>query len=108
MRRSRRQTSEPIQLMETSSMQWQKCKTLVTGGASFIGSHLVDALVARGAAVRVVDNLSSGRLDNIRAHVDSGRVEFIEADLADAAVADEAARGMRLVFHLAADHGGRG
>ena len=89
-------------------MQWQKCKTLVTGGASFIGSHLVDALVERGAAVRVVDNLSSGRLDNIRAHVESGRVEFVHADLADAAVAEEAVRGTRIVFHLAADHGGRG
>jgi nucleoside-diphosphate-sugar epimerase len=89
-------------------MQWQKCKTLVTGGASFIGSHLVDALVERGAAVRVVDNLSSGRLDNIRAHVESGRVEFVQADLADPAVAEEAVRGTRIVFHLAADHGGRG
>jgi nucleoside-diphosphate-sugar epimerase len=89
-------------------MSWHKCKTLVTGGASFIGSHLVDALVARGADVRVVDNLTSGHLDNIRPHVDAGRVEFLQADLSDPAVAEEAVRGVQVVFHLAADHGGRG
>ena len=89
-------------------MQWQKTKVLVTGGASFIGSHLVDALLARGAAVRVIDNLSSGRLDNIRAHVDAGRVEFIEGNLGDPVIAEDAVRGMNVVFHLAADHGGRG
>lgn len=89
-------------------MQWHKKHTLVTGGASFIGSHLVDALLARGTAVRVVDNLSSGRLDNIRGHLDAGRIEFIEADLGDPAVAEEAVRDIDVVFHLAADHGGRG
>jgi len=89
-------------------MDWSRCKTLVTGGASFIGSHLVDALVERGAIVRVVDNLSSGRLDNIRPHVEAGRIEFKQADLADPRVAAEAVRGMEMVFHLAADHGGRG
>jgi UDP-glucose 4-epimerase len=89
-------------------MQWSDTNTLVTGGASFIGSHLVDALVARGAPVRIVDNLSSGRIDNIRSHIDAGRVEFIEGDLSDAAVAEESVRGITLVFHLAADHGGRG
>ncbi|MGE5835067.1 MAG: NAD-dependent epimerase/dehydratase family protein [Acidobacteriota bacterium] len=89
-------------------MEWRNTKTLVTGGASFIGSHLVDALIALGATVRVVDNLSSGKLDNIRPHVDAGRVEFTHADLNDPHVADQAVRGMNVVFHLAADHGGRG
>jgi nucleoside-diphosphate-sugar epimerase len=89
-------------------MNWSSCKTLVTGGASFIGSHLVDALIERGATVRVVDNLSSGELDNIRPHVEAGRVEFTRADLADPRAAAEAVRGMDIVFHLAADHGGRG
>ncbi len=89
-------------------MQWHSRKTLVTGGASFIGSHLVDALAARGAAVRVVDNLSSGHLENIRGHRDAGRIEFVEANLADPVVAADAVRGMSVVFHLAADHGGRG
>ncbi|HSG00582.1 MAG TPA: NAD-dependent epimerase/dehydratase family protein [Vicinamibacterales bacterium] len=89
-------------------MNWQQKKVLVTGGASFIGSHLVDALVERGADVRVVDNLSSGRLENIESHVDSGAVEFRRGDLLDQAVTEAAVRGRELVFHLAADHGGRG
>jgi nucleoside-diphosphate-sugar epimerase len=55
---------------------WQDRRVLVTGGASFIGSHLVDALVARGARVRVVDNLSSGRLENTKEQIDRGQVEF--------------------------------
>ena len=89
-------------------MQWGDTNTLVTGGASFIGSHLVDALVERGTAVRIVDNLTSGRLANIQPHLDAGRVELIEGDLAEAAVARESVRGIDVVFHLAADHGGRG
>jgi nucleoside-diphosphate-sugar epimerase len=89
-------------------MNWRNTRTLVTGGASFIGSHLVDALLAKGAKVRVVDNLSSGRLEKIQAHVDAGDVEFVHADLNDPYVAETAARGINVVFHLAADHGGRG
>ena len=81
---------------------------LVTGGASFIGSHLVDALVAAGARVRVVDNLSSGKLANIRRHVDSGTIEFARADLLDSQVQRQAVAGIHTVFHLAANHGGRG
>ena len=87
---------------------WSGRPTLVTGGASFIGSHLVEALLERGAAVRVVDNLSSGRLDNIRELVDSGRVEFLEGDLLDQEVARRAVQDVEYIFHLAADHGGRG
>ena len=56
-------------------------KTLVTGGASFIGPHLVDALVERGARVRVVDDLGSGKLENIGGYVQADRIEFIKADL---------------------------
>lgn len=89
-------------------MDWSSCRILVTGGASFIGSHLVDALVDRKSTVRVVDDLSSGELDNIRAHVDAGRVEFTQADLADPRAAAQAVRGIDMVFHLAANHGGRG
>jgi nucleoside-diphosphate-sugar epimerase len=89
-------------------MRWHTSRTLVTGGASFIGSHLVDALVERGASVRVVDNLSSGTFDNIRDHVEAGRVEFVQADLTDARAAAAAVDGIDVVFHLAADHGGRG
>jgi nucleoside-diphosphate-sugar epimerase len=89
-------------------MLWEGCPVLVTGGASFIGSHLVDVLVGRGARVRIVDDLSSGKLQNIREHIDSGRVEFVQADLREPGIARKAMAGMHIIFHLAADHGGRG
>jgi nucleoside-diphosphate-sugar epimerase len=89
-------------------MNWNGVKALVTGGASFIGSHLVDALIEKGALVRIVDNLSSGRAENIQGHLEARRVEFVKGDLLDAGLAQTAVQGMEIVFHLAADHGGRG
>ena len=87
---------------------WHGSKVLVTGGASFIGSHVVDALLQRGAAVRVVDNLSSGKLENIQQHLRAGTIDFVQADLREPGVARAVMRGIDIVFHLAADHGGRG
>jgi nucleoside-diphosphate-sugar epimerase len=81
---------------------------LVTGGTSFIGSSLVDALVSRGAIVRVVDDLSTGRYEYISQLVDSGNVEFIKGDLLHAEIATRSVRGIEYLFHLAAIHGGRG
>ena len=75
-------------------MNWKNRPVLVTGGASFIGSHLVDGLVERGAVVRVVDDLSSGHLDNIKHHVDAGRVEFIRGDLKEDGLARKVVDGM--------------
>jgi len=89
-------------------MNWNGKNILVTGGASFIGSHLVDSLVALGAQVRVVDNLSSGRLSNINGHIESGKIEFIKGDLLDQNVTKEVVKDIDVLFHLAADHGGRG
>ena len=89
-------------------MDWKNRRVLVTGGASFIGSHLVDALAERDALVRVVDNLSSGRPANLEEHLESGRIEFIHGDLIEAGTAERVVGGMQVVFHLAADHGGRG
>jgi UDP-glucose 4-epimerase len=71
----------------------------VTGGAGFIGSHLVDELLRRGHVVRVVDDLSTGRRENLPA---SGRVEVIEGDVADPAVARRAVAGASIVLHQAA------
>jgi nucleoside-diphosphate-sugar epimerase len=87
---------------------WDRKKVLVTGGASFIGSHLVDALLERGARVHVVDDLTSGRLENIEQHLKAGRITFTEADLREPGVTRAAMEGIEVVFHLAADHGGRG
>jgi nucleoside-diphosphate-sugar epimerase len=73
---------------------------LVTGGAGFIGSHLVDALVARGARVRVLDDFSTGSRANLAHHGDS--VEVVAADLRDEGACRRACEGTRWVFHLAA------
>jgi UDP-glucose 4-epimerase len=78
-------------------------KALVTGGAGFIGSNLVDALLARGDAVTVVDDLSTGRRSNLDAALAAG-AELAELDIRDAAALAErvAAAGPDVVFHLAA------
>jgi len=89
-------------------MDWQDRKVLITGGASFIGSHLADALIERGAFPRLTDDLSSGELLNIQNHLDAGRAEFIEGDLRVPGAAQRAVDGVSVIFHLAADHGGRG
>jgi nucleoside-diphosphate-sugar epimerase len=89
-------------------MNWSRSRVLVTGGASFIGSALVDALVERGARVRVVDNFSSGKQENIEHHLASGAVELVVGNLLEREVAERAVAGQEIVFHLAADHGGRG
>jgi UDP-glucose 4-epimerase len=73
---------------------------LVTGGAGFIGSHLVEALVMQGDQVRVLDNLSSGYRENL-AQV-SGQIEFIKGDLRDVATLAAAVAGVDTIFHLAA------
>ena len=73
-------------------------KVLVTGGAGFIGSHLVHGLLDRGDRVRVLDNLSTGSKANL-AGLD---IDFIEGDIRDAAVAQESIKNVDAVFHLAA------
>ena len=73
---------------------------VVTGGAGFIGSHLVEALLDAGRPVRVVDNLVTGRRENLAAVAD--RIEFVEGDLADLEVARRAVDGADVVFHEAA------
>jgi UDP-glucose 4-epimerase len=73
---------------------------LVTGGAGFIGSHLVDALLARGYAVRVLDNLSMGKLSNLP--LANPKLQFIQGDVADVAVLGAAVEGCAAVAHLAA------
>jgi nucleoside-diphosphate-sugar epimerase len=88
---------------------WSSKKVLVTGGASFIGSTLVEALLARGVgSVRIVDDFSSGLVGNVRHLLEEGSVELIRSDLRDPDVSSKAIEGMDVIFHLAADHGGRG
>jgi UDP-glucose 4-epimerase len=73
---------------------------LVTGGAGFIGSHLVDGLLENGHAVRVIDNLSTGNLANL-AHV-RDRIEMIEGDITNSQTVNSAMHGVDLIFHQAA------
>lgn len=73
---------------------------LITGGAGFIGSNLTDALLARGYAVRVLDNLSTGKHANLQ--LEHPRLSLIEGDVADAEVVRNALQGCQAVVHLAA------
>ena len=75
-------------------------RVLVTGGAGFIGSHLATALAERGARVRVLDNLATGRRDNL-AHLGAG-IELVEGDVRDVEACRRACAGVELVFHQAA------
>jgi UDP-glucose 4-epimerase len=74
----------------------------VTGGAGFIGSHVVDQLVDEGYSVRVVDNLRTGNLANICRHVDQGLVDFVKADVLDRDVVSKVVHDVETVVHLAA------
>ena len=74
--------------------------SLVTGGGGFIGSHLVDALLARGDEVRVLDNFSTGRQENLQHNIH--RIKLFSGDLCDSAILNEAVQGVDLIFHQAA------
>lgn len=78
-------------------------KVLVTGGAGLIGSHIVDRLIDEGAgAVRVLDNLVRGRMDNLSSAMERFPIEFIEGDIRDRAVVEQAVADCDYVFHQAA------
>jgi len=76
---------------------------LVSGGAGFIGSHLVDELLKRGFRVRVVDNLSSGSLENVRHNIGNKNFEFVRGDLKNPEDSLKAVKDVEIVYHLAAN-----
>ncbi len=78
-------------------------RALVTGGAGFIGSHLIDRLVSRGDEVVVLDNLSSGKIEFIEEHINSGSVVLIDGDITVFDDVLNAMNGIDCVFHLAAN-----
>ncbi|NOX89679.1 MAG: SDR family NAD(P)-dependent oxidoreductase [Calditrichaeota bacterium] len=77
-------------------------RVLVTGGAGFIGSHLVDRLVGAGYSVRVLDNLFRGKIENIKNHLKKGKIEFLNRDIRFYEQVRDACRDCEIVFHLAA------
>ena len=89
---------------------------LVTGGAGFIGSHLVDTLILKGAFVRVADDFSSGKLSNLEYDLHASRdgswqsegLAVLKGNLKDVSFVRKMVEGIDIVFHLAASHGGRG
>jgi nucleoside-diphosphate-sugar epimerase len=96
---------------------WKNTKVLVTGGASFIGSHLVDTLLRNGAVVTVADDLSSGKLENLEYQLKKGQasnhwfsqgLNIWVGDLKDISFTKSMMNDQEVVFHLAALHGGRG
>jgi len=97
---------------------WSRKKVLVTGGASFIGSHLVDKLLREGAEVRVADDFSSGKIENLEYSFKSvsphhlrardSLLEVYRGDLKEKNFTKFVLQDVDIVFHLAALHGGRG
>lgn len=77
-------------------------KVLVTGGAGFIGSHLCAELVAQGYRPVILDDLSSGSLDNIRSLLETGKVKFVQGSVTDRILLKNTVAGVRYAFHLAA------
>jgi len=110
--RGRRQPDNWYIMMweETVMTEWSKKRVLVTGGASFIGSHLVERLAQLGAHVCVADDFSSGQIANLQGAVDAfpGRLEVRRGDLKDRSFANDVTKDVDRVFHLACIHGGRG
>jgi len=77
-------------------------KVLVTGGAGFIGSSLVDRLISKGYSVVVLDNFYSGRFENLKRHLSCDGFRLVEGDVRDGNVVRDAIRGVDAVVHLAA------
>ena len=82
-------------------------RVLITGGAGFIGSHLADRLVERDASVVVLDDLSTGRAENLTGALASGRCELVEGSVTDRPLVDSLMRGSDACFHLASAVGVR-
>jgi len=87
---------------KTNVERWNEAmaKCLVTGGAGFIGSNVVDALIKRGDQVRVLDNFSSGKAENLE-HL-QGKIEIFDNDIRDESAVTKAMQGINYVFHFAA------
>jgi nucleoside-diphosphate-sugar epimerase len=95
---------EQFRVEEVNRNFWLRKKVLVTGGAGFIGSNLVERLLTLGATVRVVDNLERGKTENLGGVLP--HIDFVKDDFRQAEACQRACRGMDVVIHLAAKVGG--
>ena len=77
-------------------------KVIVTGGAGFIGSHLAEELARRGYHVILLDNLSTGRMENIQEFLKENNVDFVRGTITDLSLVQEVFKGVEYVFHQAA------
>lgn len=93
-------------MLNHTTPSYEGKNVLVTGGASFIGSHLVEKLVSAGASVKVIDDFSSGSVRNLNNFIKD--INIIELDLRERSGIDKFFKQVDIVFHLAAIHGGRG
>jgi UDP-glucose 4-epimerase len=91
---------------EASAMRRKNLRVLVTGGAGFIGSHLVDALVKQDCRVWVLDNLSTGRLTNLAEHLHESGLRFVKGDVRSASITDRIVARVDAIIHESAvtDH----
>ncbi len=95
-------------LLERFSKTFNQKNCLVTGGASFIGSHLVDTLLHLGANVKIIDDFSSGKLQNLDDAIKSKRLFLVDQDIVSLDSIESEFKDMDYVYNLAAVHGGRG
>ena len=95
-------------MIQFSENFWNETNVLVTGGASFIGSHLVDKLVSLGSKVTVIDNLSSGKKENLSNSWNKIKFKKNDLEYITKSELDGLFKDQEIVFHLAAVHGGRG
>src|SRR2546422_7361944 len=94
---------EPSELeLRRTSLSLRHYRAVVTGGAGFIGSHIVDRLLEMGCEVSVLDDLSTGNVDNLRQNVRKKKFKFIRGSVTDRRIVHEALRDADLLFHLAA------
>jgi len=82
-------------------MKIENLNILITGGAGFIGSHLVDTLAERGNRITILDNFSSGKMENLRHHLNNRDIKIVEGDIRDMSLLTEVTGGVDIVYHLA-------
>src|SRR5947207_11798256 len=98
---------EPAAALRSTRARGRPVRALVTGGAGFVGSHLVDRLLLNGDEVWVLDDLSTGSFENVRPHLERPGFHFAEGSILERSLVEGLASSCDTVFHLAAAVGVR-